>query len=212
MEPSDFIQKLVATGLVSANDFNNDELKYQSRHMFGPSGRSLHGLTWPEHQYKYLYLKRHDQQTIGQLIDQQYIGFGNIEYEEFMASQMQLPNLEDGDDLVLACSSCTICFDYPCQAKAMFMIRADDDITGFTRKELALKVMQLYCMMAFNYKNYDKTTGKLQNSQLVDKNDPERAQRIFAPIVDEEWEENGIIGITYNKEKDYWVCQCSHYI
>ena len=224
-DDSDFIKRLKATGLVSTNDF-----QWIDGYIVQP-GQCMIVDThkFRDMMYKLLYIKRRDQQTRDKLIDKQFIRFiigeeckdeerdeerekcdnEYMMYEDFIKNGMKIENLARADDLMLACSKCDICFDYPCKDSVIYTIRANDEIVGFTRKELALKVMQLYCMMAFNYKNYDKTTAQITNMESMPKNAP---QRIFSPINDEEWEENGMGGIRYNKEKDYWVCQCLHYI
>ena len=229
-DDSDFIKKLKATGIVSADDFQWSGGYISGSHSVMLDDSKGKGRNF---MYEWLYIERHDQQTRDQLLDKQFIRFDlgdqkecidiesddeddnesdtqYIRYDQFIQDGMNIPSLNGADDLVLACSRCNIHFDYPCFDNVTYTIRAEDEVVGFTRKELALKIMQLYCMMVFVCKKYDKTTGQLYQSEP---NPPKFSELMFGPVLGvSEWEDNGIRGITYDKEKNHWVCLCVNYI
>ena len=225
-DDSDFIKKLKATGLISASDF-----KWVGGYIVSQSSVLLDDPENRDFAYKWLYLERRDAQTRERLNDKQFIRFNlggqkecidqesddeneesdsrYLMYSDFIQNQMIIEQLNGADDLVLPLSECDICFDYPCYDSVVYTIRADDQIAGFTRKELALKIMRYYSMMIFVCRNYDPITGQLDK----DDNETKLDKRIFRPVLGYvEWEEKEIRGITYNKEKEYWVCECVDYI
>lgn len=64
-------------------------------------------------------------------------------YSYFVANKMQIDGLlENPDEIVLKCSYCKIHFDYPCYVLKVTLM-GDNKVTGFPRKELALKIMRL---------------------------------------------------------------------
>lgn len=135
-----------------------------------------------------------------------------LTYEKFLDNNMQIEglNLHEPEELVLASSYCNILFNYPCRRQStVFSIRADSDITGFTRKELALKAMRLYHLKVYLCKNYDITKGCIVSDELA----KERKIVIFEPAMYMgEWERNGLVSLTYQKNVDQWVFDCYEYL
>ncbi len=133
-------------------------------------------------------------------------------YQSFVDNNMQIDGLplENPDEVVLEMRYCNIHFDSPnYDPKVTYSITADDEIKGFTRKELALKTMRLYHMMFYISKYYDPISGK-----VVD--DPtklnERTQ-LFRPVLHEwQYRNNGISSLKYVKENDHWICEMADYI
>ena len=125
-----------------------------------------------------------------------------LTYDKFINNNMTVDNLGliNSDDIVLKSSYCNILFSYPVNYNEpiIFSIGADDKKIGFKRKELALKAMQKYHLLYYLYKNYDVEKGEI----VLD----EKKVTIFEPNqCDEEYTQNGLLNLIYDKEKDHWI-------
>lgn len=128
-----------------------------------------------------------------------------ILYNDFRNDGMIINKLIAADDIVLEISSVVIVFTYPCKDRTTFTIVSENDITGFSRKELALKIMRYYHMMYYMALNYDLEKGAFDENfgeRFIDKSYGKRA---FAPIAFYEYIDNGIINITYEKGRNEWI-------
>jgi hypothetical protein len=109
--------------------------------------------------------------------------------------------LAKADEVVIPASYANIYFAEPnWEEHVMFKLVASDKMKGFTRAELAIRVMNRWRMMHWLCFNFDLTTGKP---------DPAKPSHIFAPVLREtEYTHNGLEGLRYNKAKDVWVVEC----
>lgn len=120
-----------------------------------------------------------------------------IEYSSFV-NTMELPSIIGGDDIVIKMSYINIYFDFPCvKDQPTFKITADNDELGFTRKELALKILQLFHMLYFLHKNYDMEKGIISD---------DITNKCFQPLIAEyDYESNSIYGIEHNGDNIWKV-------
>ena len=109
------------------------------------------------------------------------------------------------DEIILKSSYANVHFDYPnFKSYVTFSLHADNEMRGFTVKELALKMMQRYHLLYFLFDNYDMTKGKL----FPDKKLIGDTRRCFRPcLFTGEWY-NGLKCICYDKEFDRWTFEC----
>jgi hypothetical protein len=127
-------------------------------------------------------------------------------YERFVENKNNIDglSLNNPDEIVLQLSEIDVYFNTPMSPgnAVMFRISANNKQGGFSRKELALKIMQRYHMLYFLFKNYDMEAG-------VIKSEPTKYddffEACFRPICYEsQWTDNGLHSIIYNKDKDCW--------
>lgn len=138
-------------------------------------------------------------------------------YETFMNNGLSIDNLGlvYENEVILKCSYANILFSYPnFNSNTAFTIHADDEICGFTFKELALKAMQKYHLLYFLFKNYDMEKGTLINENSDNTNHFNTFEnRCFRPTLwESEWTENGLLNLVYNKQTDQWKFECCDYI
>jgi len=132
-------------------------------------------------------------------------------YQTFVDNGMSVDNLGlvYENEIVLKCSYANILFSHPnFNSNTVFTIHADDEITGFTMKELALKTMQRYHLLFFLFQNYD-----MQKGIIVDDNTKPIDDCCFRPTLwKSEWSDNGLLNLVYNKNTDQWRFECCDYI
>jgi hypothetical protein len=142
--------------------------------------------------------------------DESYDDDSILLYDTFIKNNMSVDNLSlvYENEVVLKCSYINVFFGHPNFAEqTTFRIVASDILKGFTMKELALKVMQKYHMLVFLYKNYDMEKGTIV-TEMLPFND-----RCFRPCMYEgEWTDNGVSGLQYHKDVDYWEVILFNYI
>ncbi|QKF93719.1 hypothetical protein QKU48_gp0261 [Fadolivirus algeromassiliense] len=131
-------------------------------------------------------------------------------YKTFIDNQMSVDNLGlvYENEIVLKCSYANILYSYPnFNSNIVFTIHADDEIAGFTMKELALKAMQRYHLLYYLFKNYNMKSG-----EIIADNTSE-FERCFRPTLwDSEWSDNGLLNLMYHKNTDQWEFVCCDYI
>ncbi len=146
--------------------------------------------------------------------DDMYDGEFVLLHETFANNNMSIDGLGlyGEDDIVLKSSYCNLLLEYPCyREKTVFTIYADDDMVGFTRGELALKAMQRFHLKLYLCNNYDVSKGMVVSGELAKKRT--RDQILFEPTMYmDEWDRNGLVSLTYNKETDQWTFICHDYI
>lgn len=142
-------------------------------------------------------------------IDEHDIETYALLYKRFIDNNMKIDglNLFGDTDIVLKSSKCDLVINAPAHDYGtVFRLRADDDMIGFTRKELALKVMQRYHLMWYLCQNYNLETGKITD------NPEERKEIIFrATMYDSYWWNNGLICLQYHKNANQWEFICYDY-
>lgn len=126
--------------------------------------------------------------------------YEGIYYEDFVANNMQVQEIEGGNDIVIEANYIHIFFDTPCFSdQPTFTITTDNETIGFTRKELILKVMQLFHMLYYLYKNYDMENGTITT------NDISYDKKCFRPLLaDYDYNDNGVVGLKYDKLYNRW--------
>ena len=215
----------------SFNVLDDTDLTFKGGYIFRKSGGF--GLDDPfsrDFEYKCAYINKRDANTKKDLQDKEQIDFILIpngltiddfenedvdkeefilEYQKFINNSMKIDGLGlfQGDNIALNSSYCNVLYKYPMfQNHTVFTIQADDEITGFTKKELALKIMQRYHMLYFLSKNYDIEKG------IITQNDMGR-KAIFRPVMyDDQWSDNGVLCLQYHKDLDQWEFICADYI
>lgn len=157
--------------------------------------------------------------TIESLVDGQKIKFRNINhpdiesddetydddthgllYEDFMKNEI---NLKGNDDIVLKQSFILVHYDYPSYDRVTFTIKADNELIGFTRRELAVKCMKYFHLQLYLYQNYNMEKGEF---------DPLKGSGLFKPFYLCDYTDNGLSDLVYNKQKNYWVFTCMNYM
>jgi hypothetical protein len=121
------------------------------------------------------------------------------------------------NEIILKSSYANIHYGSPFfNSDVTFTLHADDEVEGFTMKELALKVMQRYHLLGFLYKNYNMDEGKIQSeSSETDlfTTKPKSDKYCFRPVLyDSEIFDNGVMGVEYNKDKDHWTIMMYDYV
>lgn len=176
-----------------------------------------------EFTYKYKYIELRDKKTLESIKDNFSIVFDDavksvvnvhdgsseeddsddaggdgITYKSFMEKTYEL---EDPEDLVLPCSYILIHYNNPCWKESVtFHIPADDEMLGFKRLELMKKSMERFHLLYYLFINYNVEEGKIN---------PDRSSYLFHPLISrDEYTDNGLRCLTYNKEKDYWIFKC----
>lgn len=142
------------------------------------------------------------------IYDKQYCEHydSEIMYDEFINN----PTLKDigllnKDQIVLKSSYIYILFNNPnFNSDTIFKLTADNELEGFTREELAVKIMQRYHLIYFLFKNYDMKKGIIKEVPTdIDINN--RSDICFRPLLYEtDYTINGLSYIIYDQEKDYW--------
>ncbi|ARF11289.1 hypothetical protein Klosneuvirus_1_146 [Klosneuvirus KNV1] len=168
--------------------------------------------------YKLKYINCRDKKTIELLEDKQIISFidesvpsitptendssddedSGIRYKAYMDKTYKL---QDPDIIVHPCSYVNIHYDTPnWKEHATFRIPADDEIKGFTRHELMKKALERFHMLYYIFSNYNIDDGKVN---------PEKPSCLFHPLLFiNDYTDNGLRCLEYNKEKNYWVFEC----
>jgi hypothetical protein len=151
--------------------------------------------------------------------------FSVLFYKTFIDNNMKMDNLGlmYENEIILKSSYANILFDSPIyRSSVVFTLHANDEIAGFTMKELSLKIMQRYHLIVFLYKNYNMEEGKLvdrtgemeniPNKELFT-NIPKSGKYCFEPVLYEsELYDNGVMGLEYCKEKEQWTVLLYDYI
>ena len=163
--------------------------------------------------YKYQYVKYHDKSVTGGLKNGDKISFiddsdessdedsGGIRYQSFIS---KIYKLNDPDTVVLPCSYIDIHFNSPCwRDNVTFKIHAEDEMIGFTRLELMKAALERFHLLYYLFKNYNAEEGRINlNSSSC----------WFSPVLRvDEYSENGLKSLIYNKEKGYWIFECIEY-
>lgn len=255
---SEQIKKIKESGLIP-----EDEIKFENGYMFFKDGGfSIDTPHQRDFTYKYKYIQNRDKKTKDSLQDKQLIEFHNVNhdsdketdsesdneentyglsYTEFLANNIRLKN---PDEIVLEQSYISVHFNSPnYRDHTTFTIHADDEMKGFTRKELAIKCMKYYHMQYYLCRTYDLDKGCFVTNnpvnQMYDKHsefnesleeehrknpsmdwlfkEPQKTfkihHQIFSPVLYyDEYTDNGLNELEYNKEKDYWIFVCLTYI
>jgi len=128
--------------------------------------------------------------------DNEEFGRNLVFYENFIKN-MSVEGLIYENEVVLKCSYINVHFRYPMlQSDVTFKIMADNELDGFTMKELVLKVMQRYHMLVFMWQNYDIKNGIINPT----------SRNCFKPLVYEsDWTMNAVTGLKYNKTNNTWM-------
>jgi len=136
------------------------------------------------------YINPRDSQTDNTMVDNQKIII-DVSLNDYLDGKMQL----DNQIIVYPHSYITLLFDYPSMEHVTFKVSADNKMKGFTKQELATKVMERFKLLYYIYKNYKTESGKT----------------LFQPVLNEyEYRDNGIYKLKYNKVSKIWkvVLQC----
>ena len=165
--------------------------------------------------YKYQYLRYRDKNTIGKLKDKDKIPFADdakssdksddeskgIRYQSFIENNYKL---NDPDKIIFPCSYIDIHFNSPCwKDHVTFRINAEDEMLGFRRLELMKRALERYHLLYYLFKNYNIEEGKIN---------PENPSYLFSPVLySNEYTDNGLKSLIYNKELNYWVFECIEY-
>lgn len=252
---SEEIKTIKESGLIP-----EDEIKFENGYMyFNNGGFSIDTPRERDFHYRIEYIKYNNKKTIESLQDKQTITFYHpdhvipesdysdgdelegLYYDDFLANKL---NLENPDEIVLAQSYIRLHFNSPTyRDHTTFTIHADDEMKGFTRKELAIKCMKYYHMQYYLSQNYDLDKGCFIESKAINQvynKDSEFNQAleenhrknpsmdwlfkesektikfpepIFHPVLyNDEYTNNGLKELEYNKENKHWVFICIDYI
>jgi hypothetical protein len=198
-----------------------DEIKFEKGYMFFKDGGFSVDDPWQrEFHYKHTYISNRDKKTKESLQDNQTIKFCNINhnsddeneddyenthgllYKEFLDNKIEL---KEPDELVLAQSYISVRFNSPVfRDHTTFTILANDEMKGFTRKELAIKCMKYFHLQYYLCQHYDMNEGCFKQ---------DHGTGLFRPVLYyDEYTENGLSALEYYKEKDYWLFICMDYI
>jgi len=232
-DDSDFVKMIK-----SLNVLDEDDITFKNGYIFSKESPGSFGLDCTMNRdfyYRITFTKKRDRLTknstdnkstidfillpegtnIENVVDDEYDGIPDdnvLFYDKFVNNNMSIDNLglHVPDDIVLKSSYCNILFDYPVNYKehTVFTVHANDEIVGFTRKELALKVMQRYHLMWYLCKNYDVEKGMIVSDELA----KERKITIFeSNFYTSDWTDNGVVSLIYKKETDQWIVNCYEY-
>ena len=146
-------------------------------------------------------------------------------YEKFVNNGMKVDNLGllYENEIILKSSYANILFTYPVyRDSVVFTLTANNDVEGFTMKELVLKVMQRYHLLTFLCVNYNMAEGKIVNTEAetdnvpmkhLFTNVPKSDRDCFEPtLYTSEWTDNGVVQLKYHKDKDQWEVMLYDYI
>lgn len=124
-----------------------------------------------------------------------------ITYQAFINKTFRL---ENENEVILPLSHINVHFSYPCSNdNVTFGIVADNPIRGFTRLELATKVMQRFHLLYYLFCNYSLEEGEINSSN---------SSAIFAPMTTtDEYTDNGLAGLSYDKKLNRWDFECINY-
>jgi hypothetical protein len=196
---SDKIKFIKSTGLIDPDHF-----KFHNGYIFCQSGSFF--IDTPEDRdnaYEYAYVTNRDKITISNLKKDDQIEFGEngIEYDN-MAADL---DLLDDDIIVLDCSYAKILFTYPVHDPVMFTIRSKNKIRGFTKRDLANKIMIHFKMMYLVSTHYNSSTVSLQVEEIdwLDR-------KMFRSVMDWEYVRNSIMAVVYNGNE--WDVMFGQYI
>lgn len=243
-----------------------DEIKFENGYMFFKDGGfSIDTPYERDFNYRFKYVQNHNKQTKESLQDKQLIEFHHanynsdaesdeygeceenddkygLHYEDFISNKKV--EFKNPDEIVLAQSYIKVYFNSPTfRDHVMFTIHADDEMKGFTRKELAYKCMKYYHMQYYLSQNYDLDKGCFVTNNAIKQvynkdsefhqaineyhrqnpsmdwlfKEPEKTinipEPIFRPVLFyDEYTDNGLDALEYNKEKDYWIFLCLTYV
>ena len=134
--------------------------------------------------------------------------YGGIPCEYFFTVRDGKDDIKvrNGEEVVLDTSYIRIAFQYPPTEKVIFRIEATDISKGFTRKELAYKILQHFHMLRSVGKNYNMEKGEFDMNNENNKSNPFRA------ILSWEYDDNGISFLEYNKNEDVWNVEYRYYL
>lgn len=222
----------------SLNVLDEDDITFKNGYMFCKDMPGYVGMDCTSNRdfnYKHAFIRKRDRLTknntenkctidfillpegkkIEDIVDDEFDGIPDenvLMYKTFVNNNMSVDNLGlyGADDIVLKSSYCNLIFDYPSyNNKIVFTIHANDEIVGFTRKELALKAMQRFHLRWYLCENYDIEKGTIVSKELA----KERKTIMFDPTMySDEYTENGLVCLIYNKELDQWTFHCYDYI
>jgi hypothetical protein len=129
-------------------------------------------------------------------------GISYIEYFKSIKDNTKY-DIENADDIVFECSRIQIKFDHPSVNHTTFTVDADDRMIGFSRRELADKVLKYYHALYYINKHYNLDKGEF---------DMNNGTKMFHCCRgDYEYTDNNIIGLKYIKENRLWVVKFLYY-
>lgn len=231
-DDTELVKQIKATGIL-----DSDDIVHKNGYMMNKTGSILLDIPYlRESNYKQMYIKKRDVKTKQKLENDDQIhfillpegktldDFDNLDddadldeyqlrYDKFVKNEMKIDglNLALADEIVLESSYCNILFDYPnFQSNVAFTVHADDDMKGFTRKELALKAMQRFHMLWYLCTNYDMEKGCVIQKDVT--NIPIREMPFRPTLYLDEYTDNGLLYLLYKKETNQWIFSCCDYI
>jgi len=80
-----------------------------------------------------------------------------------------------------------------------FRVKADDEMRGFSERELAVKVMKYFNMMYQINLHYNMDLGKFQEEELP------LQKWVFDCLFEYEYYDNGVVGLEYQKDGEWEV-------
>ena len=183
----------------STNLIKQDEITFNDGYIFWGEGSVA--VDTPFHRdfvYECMYINKRDELVNENLTNESVIDFDKgISYQNFLNNSYKL---EAEDQIVLNSSYINIWFNYPNHAeKVTFTIKADDKIIGFSKKELARKIMQRYHLLYYLTKHYDIDRGVFSENN---------GTGMFRSIMDWEYTKNGVGRIAYRKDLKVWEIFC----
>jgi len=241
-----------------------DEIKFENGYMhFKDGGFSIDDPWSRDFNYRMKYIKNRNEKTKESLQDKQYINFDHIDYDSDLEDDewggindanedkygypyqdfldKKEVSFKNPDEIVLAQSYMELHFNSPTyRDHVTFTLHADDEIKGFTRKELAHKCMQYYHLQFYLCQNYDMNKGCFtinkaanqvynKHSELNEHLEAQHAasgynmdwmnqeppkdfklpEPLFRPVLFyDEYTDNGLCDLEYNKQKEYWIFNC----
>ena len=214
------IRFIKASGLIPDGVLKMDAT---SCSVYDDDGKLLHAgyLQDPGREYRQLYVKYRNRAYYAQLADKTRIIFadeaaesesdeGNpgskskpgVYLDAFNSGKFRLTN---ADEVLIPASEMNVHFCSPnWKDHVTFRLVALDEMLGFTRKELGIRIMTRYRMLYWLCFNYNLKSG------LPDNANP---SHLFAPVLREsEWSHNGIAGLKYDKKHDRWEVECIEYV
>lgn len=210
-DDSELIKKIKSFGILCS-----DDIVHKNGYIYAKDGSvCLDNDFHRDFFYQYAFVKKRDDITKENLVDEQIICPFDDEYNdedekavwyEDYVKNMNVDNLNllHENEIVLKSSYMNILFKSPnFNSETTFKIYADDEVEGFTMKEIVLKVMQKYHMLYFLYKHYDMEKGIISN---------EIKSPCFRPVLYEsDWLDNGLSHLCYDKKSNTWEFICANY-
>ena len=134
--------------------------------------------------------------------------YSMIDYQEFLDNNMTIDNLGliNKDEVVLKMSYIDILFNSPnFGSDTTFRIMADNELVGFAREELGLKIMQRFHLLYFLFQNYNMERGNIRETPIIHFDTKRQNGTCFEPIIGyQDYSDNGLSHIVYNEDKKIW--------